>query len=149
MKKLLLIIFIFLLIPSALSNSDNIYYTAQLGNSSTYAGIIGNENFGNFFDVGLLTIQEEILDAIQWFNNELFSNKTTSGAISHFILLGSVAGMVVLSETTQVPFYMMLSGLGMFSFAFLVLLSVSILIGVFIIATSILYLFRIPSIVEK
>lgn len=148
MKKIILLI-VFLCIPLVIADSDSTFHTASIGGNNTYFNSwTGNNNFGNFFDKGFLTLQEEILEKIQWFNTELFRTNTLGGAISHLILLASVIGIVTLAEVTVNPALMLLAGLAMFFFGWLVLLSVSMIIGFFIFPFSTIYIVRIISVVR-
>lgn len=144
MKKIILLLMFLICICIVIADSDSTFHTARIGGNDTYFNSwIGNNNFGNFFDKGFLTLQENILENIQWFNTELFRTNTTGGAISHLILLASVVGIVTLAEVTVNPFLMLLAGLSMFFFGWLVVLSVSILLGFFLFPFSTIYIVRI------
>lgn len=149
-KLIIILLTIFLIPSSARSDSDSTFHTAKIGGNNTYFNIwAGNNNFGNFWDRGFLTIQEEVLETIQWFNTELFRNNTTGGAISHFILLFSVIGLVTLAETTINPALMLMAGMAIFFFGWLVVLSVSIMVGFFLFPFSAMYMVRIGAVMRE
>lgn len=147
MKKLILILMI-LMIPLINADTDGTYYSAITGNSTTYLGKIGNLNLGLFFEERL-SLTEEILERLEWFNTELFRNDTTGGALSHLLLLASVISLVTIAEVSVNPALMLMGGMAMFFFAWLVILSVSMMVGFFIFPFSALYLVRISSVVKN
>ncbi len=149
MKKIILLIII-LFIPIVMADSDNTFHTARMGGNDTYFNSwAGNDNFGQFFDKGFLTIQEQILENIQWFNTALLRNDTLGGALSHIILLASIIGIVTLAEVTINPALMVLAGLSMFFFGWFIILSVSMILGFFMFPFSTIYLVRISSVMNK
>jgi len=149
MKKIILFFILLLLIPLVYADSDNTFHTARIGSNDTYFNSwMGDGNLGQFFDKGFLTLQEEILENIQWFNTGLFRTNTTAGAISYMIMLATVIGMVTLAEVTINPALMLLAGMAMFFFAWLLILSVSILVGFFLIPLGSMYVIRIIGVVK-
>lgn len=147
MKKCYLIILI-LLMPLIRADTDGTYYSAMLGNSTTYLGKVGNFNLGLFFETRM-TLQEEILERLEWFNTELFRNNTIGGALSYLLLLFTIIGLVTVAEVSANPALMLLAGMSMFFFAWLVLLSVSIMAGFFIFPFSAIYMIRIASVIKQ
>lgn len=147
MNKIIFAIIFLSLIPLIKADNDGTYHSAILGNSTTYLGKVGNLNLGLFFDERL-SLTDEILERLEWFNTRLFRNDTTGGAISHLILLFTIIGIVTLAETTINPALMLMAGMAMFFFGWLVVLSVSIIVGFFLFPFSTLYLIRISSVMR-
>lgn len=140
-KQLYVILYIILLCSIVSADNDGTYHSAILGNSTTYLGKIGNLNLGLFFEERM-DLVDELLERLEWFNTDLFRATSTGGAIAHIILLFVVIGMTVISEVSQIPAFMILVSFGIFFFSWLVLLSISIIIGVVLMAVSSIYMIR-------
>lgn len=83
-----------------------------------------------------------LLKNTNWFNTEVINLTTTAGVFIMFFILALVVGMVTLSEVTGVGALMSLTGIVIGFFGWLIYVSISVIIGIFIIILGLGYILR-------
>lgn len=77
-----------------------------------------------------------------WFNDEALNTSTTSGVMLFIFIFLILVGFVVLSEVVKIPVFMILTGLCGFFVGIYLYVTISSIIGVFVIVFAVLYMLR-------
>ena len=83
-----------------------------------------------------------LLKNTNWFNTEVLDLSTTAGVLLMFFIFALIVGLVVLSEVTGIGAMMSLSGIVIGFFGWLIYVSISVIIGIFIIILGLGYILR-------
>lgn len=78
----------------------------------------------------------------EWFNEEVLDLKTSSGVLIFIFIFLIIAGFVALSEYSQIPIFMILTGISGFFVGIMLYATVTAVIGFFFIVFSALYILR-------